>query len=133
METQPPSMDDRADALSAVGRIDVADADKLSLIDYAEAVAKANEKKISVIVPAANDKVHLHGCFIRVDSVLRNSGYAYEIIVVDDHSRDGTEELVNALKDAYPVRLDREARKKGENVFDQGGVGRLGRRHRRVA
>jgi cellulose synthase/poly-beta-1,6-N-acetylglucosamine synthase-like glycosyltransferase len=122
METQPPSMDDRADALSAVGRIDVADADKLSLIDYAEAVAKANEKKISVIVPAANDKVHLHGCFIRVDSVLRNSGYAYEIIVVDDHSRDGTEELVNALKDAYPVRLIEKRGKKGRTFSIKEGL-----------
>lgn len=79
-------------------------ADELTLTQYAEAVEEASEHLVSVIVPVENDKRYLQGCFDRLAGTFAGSTYAYEILVVDDHSTDGTEEFVRASAKSFPVR-----------------------------
>ena len=50
-------------------------------------------KKISVIIPTYNRKEKLSAC---VDSVLAQTYQNIEVLVVDDASTDGTEELFRA-------------------------------------
>lgn len=80
-------------------------ADELTISEYAEAVARAGERLVTVIVPARNDRTWLPGCFERVEDALKGTEYAYEILVVDDHSRDGTAEYVRSVEGSMPVRL----------------------------
>lgn len=56
---------------------------------------KVDEKKISVIIPTYNRKYQLKEC---IDSILRQKYTNYEILIIDDCSKDGTEEF---LKENY--------------------------------
>jgi glycosyltransferase involved in cell wall biosynthesis len=49
-----------------------------------------NAPQVSVIIPARNEQPCLGAC---LDSVLAQAGVDYEVIVVDDHSTDGTREI----------------------------------------
>ena len=69
---------------------------------------------VSVIIPARNEEVCLGDC---LESVLAQTGVAFEIIVVDDHSTDRTREIASSFSDPRirrhrsrpaPRRLDRQ-------------------------
>jgi dolichol-phosphate mannosyltransferase len=59
--------------------------------------------KISIIIPTYNEKDNIAPLLSRVDKAL--SGYDYEILIVDDDSKDGTIELASSLADRYPVKV----------------------------
>jgi glycosyltransferase involved in cell wall biosynthesis len=47
---------------------------------------------VSVIIPACNEAAHVADQLRRVDEVMRESGWRYEILLIDDGSTDGTAE-----------------------------------------
>jgi len=61
------------------------------------------EEKISIIIPTYNEKDNITPLLSRVDKAL--SGYDYEILIVDDGSKDGTIELASELAFKYPVKV----------------------------
>jgi len=61
------------------------------------------DKLISVIIPTYNEKDKLEPLVEQVNGAL--AGEAYEIVFIDDNSRDGTAELAEALAKQYPVRV----------------------------
>jgi dolichol-phosphate mannosyltransferase len=61
------------------------------------------EEKISLIIPTYNEKDNIAPLLSRVDKAL--SGYNYEILIVDDNSKDGTIELASELASKYPVKV----------------------------
>ena len=58
---------------------------------------------VSVVVPAWNEAENLPLLVPRIDAAL--AGVAYEVVVVDDGSRDGTPAACAALAGRYPVTL----------------------------
>ncbi len=69
---------------------------------------------ISIIVPTFNERDNVPVLVERLDKALRSKGYEYEILIVDDGSTDGTQEVVKEVSKKYPVRLiDRSKKKKG--------------------
>ena len=54
--------------------------------------------EVSVIVPARNEEARLGDC---LRTLVGQTGESYEIIVVDDHSTDGT----RAIAEGFPVRV----------------------------
>ncbi len=60
-------------------------------------------EKLTVIIPTYNEKDNLIPLVGRIDEAL--SGYDYEILFVDDNSKDGTAELAASLAAKYPVRV----------------------------
>jgi dolichol-phosphate mannosyltransferase len=61
------------------------------------------EDKISIIIPTYNEKDNIAPLLSRIDKAL--SGYNYEILIVDDNSKDGTIELASSLASKYPVKV----------------------------
>lgn len=62
--------------------------------------------KVSVVVPTYREGENVTPLVSRIGATMRKSGRAFEIIIVDDDSRDGTEETVSRLAGAGdPVRL----------------------------
>jgi dolichol-phosphate mannosyltransferase len=59
--------------------------------------------KISIIIPTYNEKDNIAPLLPRVDRAL--SGYNYEVLIVDDGSKDGTIELASELASKYPVKV----------------------------
>jgi glycosyltransferase involved in cell wall biosynthesis len=62
--------------------------------------------QVSVIIPARNEEASLGAC---LDSFSDQSGFSFEVIVVDDHSTDRTKEIAKAMPgvqviDADPLR-----------------------------
>lgn len=56
---------------------------------------------ISVVVPLFNEEATVPELVRRLDATLRSTGHRYEIILVNDGSRDGTREAVRALFACY--------------------------------
>ncbi len=71
-------------------------------------------KSISVAMPAHNEEANIAGMLDDVMSVMSELTTDYEIIVVDDGSRDGTAQVVQALAARYPqVCLVRHEKNQG--------------------
>lgn len=60
-------------------------------------------KKVSVVIPAKDEEETIAKVLDDVIDVLFNSGYLYEIIVVDDHSEDRTS-IIAKQKNAVVIR-----------------------------
>src|SRR5690348_1258244 len=58
---------------------------------------------ISIIVPALNEAENLPALASRVDAALK--GRNYELLIVDDNSRDNTKDVARELAQKYPLRL----------------------------
>jgi len=68
---------------------------------------------ISIIVPIYNEKDNLEALFARIDDLFKNQK-GYEIIVIDDDSTDGSWQLLEQLKDKYPIKIFRKIGRKGK-------------------
>ena len=55
------------------------------------------EKEISVLLPAYNEALQIERCVQEVERVIRSFSCSYELIVTEDGSTDGTEEIVSSL------------------------------------
>jgi len=58
---------------------------------------------ISVVVPLYNEAESLPELAEWVDRVMRENGFSYEMILIDDGSSDGSWEVVEGLKERYPA------------------------------
>ena len=58
---------------------------------------------ISVVVPLYNEAESLPELAAWIDRVARESGFSYELMLVDDGSSDGSWEVVEGLKAQYPA------------------------------
>src|SRR5215207_7642117 len=69
---------------------------------------------LSLVIPAYNEEAGVAQAVAEADDALRRLGPAYEILVVDDGSRDGTAQAVLAAARGRPnVRLLRHATNRG--------------------
>ncbi len=68
-------------------------------------------KAISIVIPTYKEKDNIQPLVERINSSLSKTDY--EIILVDDNSSDGSEELVAGLAKTYPVRIIVRKNKRG--------------------
>lgn len=59
----------------------------------------------SVIVPTYKEAPNLEPLTQRTFAALADAGFPVELLIVDDDSRDGTDEVVRKLAERFPVRL----------------------------
>lgn len=58
---------------------------------------------ISVVIPLYNEAESLPELAAWIDRVARGNGLAYEVVMVDDGSDDGSWETIEGLKRRYPA------------------------------
>jgi len=58
--------------------------------------------KLSIVIPAYNEAATIHRILDRIGQVELPSGLGKEVIVVNDCSRDRTQEVLEAYRDAHP-------------------------------
>ena len=68
---------------------------------------------VSIVVPTYNEKDNLNELFARIDALFINQK-AYEIVVIDDHSSDSTWELLEQLKNNYPLKIFKKEGRRGK-------------------
>ena len=61
--------------------------------------------KLSVVIPTYREAHNLEAVARTIGAALSWQRWAFEIIFVDDDSRDGSEELARKLADQLPVRM----------------------------
>ena len=80
-------------------------------------------RRISVVLPAYNEADVLHELHRRVDAALQECGGEYEILFVNDGSRDASETILNQLAENFPqVRVIHFARNFGHQAAVAAGV-----------
>jgi dolichol-phosphate mannosyltransferase len=67
--------------------------------------------KVSLIIPTYNEKDNITPLVERISKAL--DGYNYEIVIVDDNSKDGTIETAEKLAARYPLKLIVRRNEKG--------------------
>ena len=60
------------------------------------------DKKISLVIPVFNEQEVMPESFRRTKAAMEDIGYPYEIIYVDDGSRDGTWEILSSIAGENP-------------------------------
>ncbi|PIS15708.1 dolichol monophosphate mannose synthase, partial [Candidatus Roizmanbacteria bacterium CG09_land_8_20_14_0_10_41_9] len=60
---------------------------------------------ISVVVPTLNEKSNLKPLIERIGGSLKIAGFDYEIIIVDDHSTDSSNLVIQSLTKKFPIRF----------------------------
>ncbi len=60
------------------------------------------DKLLSLVIPVYYEEEVLAESFARMDAAMRQTGYAYEIIYVNDGSRDGTMKILRKLASENP-------------------------------
>lgn len=69
---------------------------------------------ISIVLPSYEEEANLRLLIPRLGAVMSKMDCIYEIIVVDDDSKDGTSELLDTLnRQGYPVRLITRTNERG--------------------
>lgn len=58
---------------------------------------------ISVVIPLYNEHESLPELFAWIERVMKEHGFDYEVIFVDDGSTDGSWQVVEALREAHPA------------------------------
>jgi glycosyltransferase involved in cell wall biosynthesis len=77
----------------------------------------------SVVMPAYNEEQGLTGIIEQTVQVLQTTGCPYEIILIDDGSRDRTWEIIQRLKERHPeIRGLRFARNFGHQLAVHAGI-----------
>ena len=79
--------------------------------------------RFSIIIPAWNEEHTIQRAVYETQAALDTLGDPYEIIVVDDGSRDGTSMLVEQMtSQSLPVRVIRHAENRGKGAAIKTGV-----------
>lgn len=60
---------------------------------------------VSLIIPTLNERDALKYLFLELSEALKNLPYEFEIIIVDDGSKDGTREFVKSASAPWPIQL----------------------------
>lgn len=60
------------------------------------------QRMLSLVIPVFNEEEVLQDSFLRMDLAMQKTGYAYEIIYVNDGSRDHTLDQLRALASTHP-------------------------------
>ncbi|GIX45284.1 MAG: glycosyltransferase family 2 protein [Candidatus Hydrogenedentota bacterium] len=77
---------------------------------------------LSLIIPAYNEQERLSAALPPVLRYLANQPYTWEIVVVDDGSRDATSEVARQIAAHYPVRVLRNEPNRGKGYSIRRGM-----------
>lgn len=71
-------------------------------------------KQVSIVVPTYREAENLPELIERIGTAMGGADRHYEVVVVDDDSRDGTQEVIEQLSDrGHPVRLITRTEERG--------------------
>ena len=59
-------------------------------------------KKLSIVVPVFNEQENIHEFYRRVTEVMAPLSYDYELLFIDDGSRDQSAAMIRELADKDP-------------------------------
>jgi len=83
---------------------------------------RGKRTKVLVVLPAYNEEANIGGLLNRIDEAMEDSGLAYEVIVVDDGSKDKTFSVLTEYAQRIPLTISRHEVNKGLGVTIRDGL-----------
>lgn len=77
---------------------------------------------LSIIIPAHNEEKRLPIAFKKIDSFLKKQKYSYEVVVVENGSRDKTSEVAREFSKTHPYVKLMEVKTRGKGLAVQQGM-----------
>ncbi len=71
-------------------------------------------KNLSIVLPTRNERNNIVPLVERIHTSLTSINVNYELIFIDDHSTDGTQEIITTLSQTYPISLYEKKGKLGK-------------------
>ena len=71
-------------------------------------------KSLSIVVPTLNEAKNIAPLVSRIATTLNNTGITYEVLFIDDKSKDHTLHEIDLLKADYPVSAETKIGKRGK-------------------
>ncbi|HYK09110.1 MAG TPA: glycosyltransferase, partial [Candidatus Eisenbacteria bacterium] len=71
-------------------------------------------EKISIVVPVYNEEENIHELLQRIQTACLAKNITYEVIFIDDHSRDNTKAVILECGKKYPITYYEKLGKKGK-------------------
>ncbi len=69
--------------------------------------------RVCIILPAYNEAQNLERLLQRIRQVLDPLDYSYEVVVVNDGSKDRTEEIARRMSESMPIQLENHQQNQG--------------------
>jgi len=88
----------------------------------AEEPAKPKGRIVYVVLPVYNEEGRIQQLLTHIDEAMQDAGIAYEIVLVDDGSRDSTADLVRAYAARMPIRVLRHEVNQGLGATIRDGL-----------
>jgi len=85
----------------------------------------ADDLDLSLVIPVYNERDNLAPLVAEITASLRDAGWRYEVLMVDDGSTDGSVDALAALRHGHPeLRIIRLARNAGQTAAMDAGFHR---------
>jgi dolichol-phosphate mannosyltransferase len=84
-----------------------------AVTDVASRKATRASGRVCVILPAYNEEQNLELLLQRIRVALDPLDYSYEVVVVNDGSKDGTAEIARRLSESMPIQLENHQQNQG--------------------
>ena len=79
-------------------------------------------RRVLVVLPAYNEEARLARLLERIDTAMDDAALEYEVILVDDGSRDGTERIAREWAERIPMRIARHEANQGLGAAIRDGL-----------
>jgi len=83
---------------------------------------RATRTRVLVVLPAYNEEANIGGLLTKIDDAMADSSLAYEVIVVDDGSRDRTFEVLTEFSKRIPLTVSRHEVNQGLGITIRDGL-----------
>jgi dolichol-phosphate mannosyltransferase len=87
-----------------------------------EASTQREKRKVYVVLPVYNEEGRIESLLNHIDEAMEDAAIAYEIVLVDDGSRDGTGKIVRACATRMPIRVMQHEKNRGLGATIRDGL-----------
>jgi dolichol-phosphate mannosyltransferase len=84
--------------------------------------SQRERRKVYVVLPVYNEEARIERLLDHIDEAMDEADIAYRIVLVDDGSRDGTDEIVRRCSERMPIDLMRHPVNKGLGATIRDGL-----------
>ncbi|MEP6537130.1 MAG: glycosyltransferase [Bryobacteraceae bacterium] len=84
--------------------------------------SNVSRTKVLIVLPAYNEEANIGGLLNRIDEAMADSNLHFQVVVVDDGSRDRTFEVLSEFSERIPLTISRHEVNKGLGVTIRDGL-----------
>jgi cellulose synthase/poly-beta-1,6-N-acetylglucosamine synthase-like glycosyltransferase len=84
------------------------------MLKYSQMLMSSPIPELTLVVPVLNEASTIKPLVERINTALNDRSISYEIYFIDDHSTDGTKDIITGLQETYPIQIFQKMGKSGK-------------------